>query len=742
MSLLLLSLLLLASAVIGIGGSYINAGFNDFKSAWRTFDAVRSEEARLESRLRASLGYGGMIHDFKNYVLRQNPNYLIAGNKHLNEARVVLLQYQKLSLSKAVQAALQDLSITLDAYERGLQVAAALAAEGQNAQAIDRAVKVDDSLAFGALKVLRGLSTEDALTNEALDSKAMLVGQLRAALGYGGMIHHFKNYVLRQQSFYVEACIESYGHARSLLQLYGKLSPTPGEAEALREIALTIDRYADGLQTKTVLSASGIPPEELDKAVRVDDTRALRALNILDSEVLGDLKRRSQDIDATINRVEVVSHTLLWGGIVVLVLLALFSYVILRGNFLLPLQRLSGSMKELGGGNLGVFIADTEVANEIGDMARSVQTFQQSMSHVKEIEDLLNRNNEEMNTQLDRMRELKAKSDAQAAKALDLAESLSLARQKAEDASERAEADETRIRTILNAVSDAIVTIDDKGLIETFSPAAQAMFGYSEEEIKGTNVSRLMPKSAAVEHDGRIAAFLDGKGAGRMGKRADLTAVRIDDSEFPIEATIRMTRIGGKVKFIGVLRDITEQKAAQEEIQRLAMTDQLTGLANRNKFHQRFDEHLALAARENQMLALVLLDLDKFKPVNDTFGHPVGDALLQAVACILTKHSRETDVVARLGGDEFAILMVHPQDRDVVAKSAQRIVDAIREPLNVMGHPIQIGTSLGIALYPGDAEDEESLILQADSALYAAKEAGRNTYRFCTPDSETTPDPK
>ena len=168
------------------------------------------------------------------------------------------------------------------------------------------------------------------------------------------------------------------------------------------------------------------------------------------------------------------------------------------------------------------------------------------------------------------------------------------------------------------------------------------------------------------------------------------------------------------------------------------MTDQLTGLANRNQFHQRFDEHLKLARRENGRLALMLLDLDKFKPVNDTYGHQVGDALLKTVAAVFQKHSRETDIVARLGGDEFGVLLVHPDDKGAAGISAQRIIDEIEKPLTIMGHEIRIGTSIGIALFPDDAETEDDLIHKADLALYEAKRMGRNTYRFFEPELEQT----
>jgi len=185
---------------------------------------------------------------------------------------------------------------------------------------------------------------------------------------------------------------------------------------------------------------------------------------------------------------------------------------------------------------------------------------------------------------------------------------------------------------------------------------------------------------------------------------------------------------------LALLHEVEERKIAQKEARDLAMTDHLTGLSSRAHFYQRLDQHLKLADREKKQLALLALDLDRFKPVNDTYGHPVGDALLQAVATTFTKHSRETDLVARVGGDEFAILLVHPDDREAVRTIAQRIIDEVNKAMTIMGQEIQIGTSIGIAHFPDDADNEEDLMHRADRALYEAKNSGRNTLCFYRPD--------
>jgi diguanylate cyclase (GGDEF)-like protein/PAS domain S-box-containing protein len=187
---------------------------------------------------------------------------------------------------------------------------------------------------------------------------------------------------------------------------------------------------------------------------------------------------------------------------------------------------------------------------------------------------------------------------------------------------------------------------------------------------------------------------------------------------------------GVTVAVNGIAQDITERKEAEEKIHHLAMTDHLTGLANRTQFSLRFQQSMQLANREELSLALMMLDVDKFKPVNDSYGHPTGDAVLESVASILKRFTRETDVVSRLGGDEFAILFVNPKDKNSVGKNAQSIIDEVKKPITIMGNTIQIGISIGVAFYPTDALNQEELFKLADAALYKAKVGGRGIFAF------------
>ena len=163
---------------------------------------------------------------------------------------------------------------------------------------------------------------------------------------------------------------------------------------------------------------------------------------------------------------------------------------------------------------------------------------------------------------------------------------------------------------------------------------------------------------------------------------------------------------GGMVR---TFTDITERKRAEARIAEMATHDELTGLANRSLFRERVEQALGRAQRYGEPFALLMLDLDRFKPINDTLGHPVGDEVLKETALRLQFCVRETDTVARLGGDEFAILQAQAATQDEVGHLAQRILDAVATPLDINGHRIEIGTTIGVAFAPRDGADHEQL---------------------------------
>ncbi len=185
---------------------------------------------------------------------------------------------------------------------------------------------------------------------------------------------------------------------------------------------------------------------------------------------------------------------------------------------------------------------------------------------------------------------------------------------------------------------------------------------------------------------------------------------------------------------VALHEDVTERRGAEARIAYLAMHDVLTGLANRARLRDEVESQLKRHARSGGEVAVICLDLDRFKPVNDTFGHAAGDSLLQEVACRLRACVRETDLVARLGGDEFAIVQTGVAQPGGSSALAQRLIAAMAQPFDVAGHPVHIGTSVGVSIAPFDGDDAATLQRNADLALYRAKADGRGTLRYFEPE--------
>ncbi|HYR28711.1 MAG TPA: EAL domain-containing protein [Thermoanaerobaculia bacterium] len=195
---------------------------------------------------------------------------------------------------------------------------------------------------------------------------------------------------------------------------------------------------------------------------------------------------------------------------------------------------------------------------------------------------------------------------------------------------------------------------------------------------------------------------------------------------------------GKIVGVIGLIRDITQRKSAEQQIEYQAYHDALTGLANRRLFQEHLSLALALAQRRHSFVAVLFLDLDHFKIVNDSLGHSVGDALLKQVANRLRHAVREGDTVARVGGDEFTIVLQEIQRPDDAAAIAKKVIRSIADPIEVNGHKLYVTTSIGVTVYPRDGEDAETLLKNADAAMYRAKGEGRNTYQMATSELSRT----
>jgi diguanylate cyclase (GGDEF)-like protein len=207
---------------------------------------------------------------------------------------------------------------------------------------------------------------------------------------------------------------------------------------------------------------------------------------------------------------------------------------------------------------------------------------------------------------------------------------------------------------------------------------------------------------------------------------------RKDGTTFPVEVRLGVLESGGRRLILGLVRDITERVRAEETIRKLAYHDALTGLPNRVLFANRLNRAMAQAHHNKSTFAVMSLDLDYFKNINDTLGHSVGDQLLHRVGKRLTELLRKNDTVSRTGGDEFFLLLPEIALAHDAATIAQKVLQAFQEPFMCDGHELTITTSIGVAMYPDDGEDADTLLKHSDIALYQAKQKGRNNYQRYT----------
>lgn len=413
---------------------------------------------------------------------------------------------------------------------------------------------------------------------------------------------------------------------------------------------------------------------------------------------------------------------------------------------------------------------------------------------------------------------------------------------------------EEQLQAVVHFAADGIITIDERGLIESFNHAAERMFGYSAADVVGKNVSLLMPEPTRGAHDGYLHRYLE-TGEKRIldrrreviaqrkdgtpfalelavseirlnnrrlftgilrdttdRRRAEELAVRLgrilehssneiyivdaatlrvlqvsrgalhnlgyntgdlshltlrdlqveatrgefdalaaplcsghseivtyeatyrrkDNSKYPVEVRLQLSRTEEAAVYVAIVQDITERKYSEQQLHYLANFDTLTGLPNRAQFARRVQNAMVEVDRSQRVMAVMFVDLDRFKLINDSMGHEAGDELLKIVARRLVESLRPGDMVARYGGDEFVVLMANVAEVADIDRMMEKLIARLATPTRIAGREIYATPSIGIAVYPTDARDLEALLKYADVAMYQAKEQGRNCYRYFT----------
>jgi diguanylate cyclase (GGDEF)-like protein/PAS domain S-box-containing protein len=282
-------------------------------------------------------------------------------------------------------------------------------------------------------------------------------------------------------------------------------------------------------------------------------------------------------------------------------------------------------------------------------------------------------------------------------------------------------------RLIINNTPEIIVLADRNGMIQYASPSFHTTISLDTAEAGHTALF-----SYIHEEDTASVTQLWTWCVQSLSMRRTEFRLRLRNETFQwVDCSMKPIAEDGELQYVLVSsRDISSRKQHEDELIHMAYYDSLTGLPNRRLFHDRYSQALHIAKRYNRKLAVLYLDLDDFKSVNDEFGHNVGDLLLKIIAARLTNCIRDPDTICRIGGDEFLIMLQQFGEPSDIEKVACRVVESLGKPVNIESHEVKVTCSIGASFYPDDCENGEALIQQADAAMYVSKKSGKN---FFTP---------
>ncbi len=292
---------------------------------------------------------------------------------------------------------------------------------------------------------------------------------------------------------------------------------------------------------------------------------------------------------------------------------------------------------------------------------------------------------------------------------------------------------ESRYRGLLEAAPDAMVVVNQDGEIILLNVQAEKQFGYRRDELLGQKVKNIIPEGFAERLIADALRSAEDALAQQMGTGIELNGRRKDGSEFPIEIMLSPLKGAEGVLVTAAIRNITTRKKAEALMIHSSEHDFLTGLPNHMLLSDRVNQAIRMAIRHKRKVAVLFLDLDGFKHINDSLGHPTGDKLLQSVGKRLVDCVRTSDTVSRQGGDEFVVLLSEEEDSEDASTTAKRMLRAVAEAHFIDRHDFHVTCSIGISLYPEDGLNAETLIKNADTAMYQAKENGRQTYQYFKP---------
>ena len=369
------AVLVAVGAILISASLVINGAVGDISTAWDDFQGDRSNKARLVNTLRAEIGYGGMIHQFKNYVLRHDDKRIAKVETRIAGAVSTIEQYEGLGTSEAEQAALDAVRGVLAAYGQALEKARSLTAQGESARDIDRLIKIDDRPALDGLARLDEFVAAEVGRDGGRRTKTQLIAAVSAAVGYGGMIHQFKNYVLRHDAQRIDKIRARLDGTDAILDEYAALGVNDAEGTALADIRGVMDAYGEAVATVKRLAAQGKTPEQVDSVIKIDDGPALAALVTLRREIASENEARAAEIDSELSLFATLGVASMAVTVLAVAVLVALSVWLIQRRILRPITAITGTMGRLAEGDTSIEVEGAGRKDEIGAMAGAVQVF-------------------------------------------------------------------------------------------------------------------------------------------------------------------------------------------------------------------------------------------------------------------------------------------------------------------------------------------------------------------------------
>ncbi|PKG85779.1 diguanylate cyclase [Colwellia sp. 75C3] len=549
---------------------------------------------------------------------------------------------------------------------------------------------------------LKSESNQNVLVIRELLNKKLIraeqLARIERELGYGGLIHHFKNYILRGEATYLESFLKGLTITKNYIVTFNQISNlTDNDKVAIATIEKTINRYHQHILLASSSRQKGSHAEQIDDEVRIDDSRAVAAIkqlqrNELDidaeswwqlsSQRIDNLREISIHIRSDIQRLanyeeqKAIERLVLYLAIFILVFVTTLYFS---------------------------FLAVKRIIKKIKYISSAMTTMQ--LEH-KFNQPLLIRGNDEITDMVIAFNQMLAERS-------------------------KSEGEQKVSAAVFKYASEAIMITNANNEIETVNPAFCQISGYSIDEVLGKSPNILN----SGRHDSRFYQLMWQALEQDNCWQGEIWNKRKNGEIYPEFLAISVVRDKNKkpIQYISLFSDITKHKRYEEDIWLQANYDSLTGLPNRNLCLERLQSELDHIQIHDGEAALLFIDLDRFKNVNDTWGHNSGDELLKIAAIRLKSCIREKDTVARFGGDEFVVLLVGLSNRFAIERVVKNILATLSMPFHLSGNnEAVISASIGLTLGPSDGENVELLLKNADTAMYQAKAAGRNTYQFFT----------